>query len=216
MVLATLAPIKSRTSQSLTQHTPDRVATATGTPKAAGWRAGTDAAAGKSSRSHSETKAGGGSVVGGPVGGLPAMEDGEKPKPQTRQKRGAPAEAAPEDDADAAPPAKRQQVRQASSGANGEESAPAVTFGVAPWAIDLDVSASFPATSVGIADGLQTIQKDAILKQLKETKREKSELQEALDRVQPKKRELEERFRIYDIALDQVSSMIALVSTLTL
>jgi hypothetical protein len=142
MVLATFTPIKSRASQSLTQHAANRVATATGTSKAAGWRAGTDAAAGKTSSSHSETRAGAGSVVGGPVGGLPAMEDGEKAKPQTRPKRGAPADAAPEDDADAAPPAKRQQVRQASSGANGDEGAPAVTFGVAPWALDLDVSAS--------------------------------------------------------------------------
>lgn len=54
---------------------------------------------------------------------------------------------------------------------------------------------------------MQTIQKDAILRQWKETKREKSELQKALDRVQPKKVELEERLRLYDMALDQVSDL---------
>jgi hypothetical protein len=58
-----------------------------------------------------------------------------------------------------------------------------------------------------LADGVQTIQKDAILRQWKETKREKSELQKALDRVQPKKVELEERLRLYDMALDQVSDL---------
>ena len=63
-----------------------------------------------------------------------------------------------------------------------------------------------------MADGVQTIQKDAILRQWKETKREKSELQKTLDRVQPKKVELEERLRLYDMALDQVSDLSILMS----
>jgi hypothetical protein len=45
------------------------------------------------------------------------------------------------------------------------------------------------------------------LRQLKETKREKSELQRVLDKLKPKKVDLEERLRLYDIALDQVSSL---------
>jgi hypothetical protein len=41
------------------------------------------------------------------------------------------------------------------------------------------------------------------MRQWKEAKREKSELQKLLDRVKPKNVELEERLRLYDIALDQ-------------
>jgi hypothetical protein len=139
-MVATLNP-KSLTSTTLTKHAADRVASATGIPKAV-WRAGTHAAAG-SKGSHPKTATADGSAIGGPVGGLPAMSDGEKAKPQARQKRAAPVDAAPEDDIADAPPAKRQQVRQASMGANGEESAPTVTFGVPPWTLDLDVSALF-------------------------------------------------------------------------
>jgi hemerythrin superfamily protein len=54
---------------------------------------------------------------------------------------------------------------------------------------------------------LQTVQKDAILRQWKETKREKSELQKVLDKIKPRALDLEERLRLYDIALDQVGFM---------
>ncbi len=141
MVLATLTPTTSHAASSQPVHAPGRVAADKGSSEAAGWRAGFDAAASKKG-SKSKTRRSGGDddpLVGGPVGG---MDDGEK-KPTVRQKRSAPAEVAADGDADgdAAPPAKRQQVRQASSGAaNGDEGAAAVAFGVAPWTLDLDVS----------------------------------------------------------------------------
>jgi hypothetical protein len=152
MVLATL-PILPCAASSTPQHTTDRTATAATAAGSSGpvWRAGFDAAAdttGSGSKSKRSSAGGGGLLAGGPVGGTPAMSDEEKHRSAKagRQKRGAPAEANAGDEVPDAPrPAKRQQVRQAGAGANGEE----VVFGVGPWTIDLDVSRSLisPVTS---------------------------------------------------------------------
>lgn len=106
---------------------------------------------------------------------------------------------------DAAPPAKRQAVA-----VNGARSHPDADL---PWKDDLEVRSPMPSCprsrppALPPADTatLQAFQKDAILRQMREFKREKATVESQLSELEGRSRHHDDHLRTIDAWFDQVS-----------
>ena len=106
---------------------------------------------------------------------------------------------------DAAPPAKRQAVT-----VNGARSHPDADL---PWKDDLEVrppdhrpsSFSAPAHAPADTATLQAFQKDAILRQMREYKREKATVESQLSELESRTKHHDAHLRTIDAWFDQVS-----------
>lgn len=100
---------------------------------------------------------------------------------------------------DAAPPAKRQAVAL-----NGARSHPDTDL---PWKDDIEVRFASPHTARPSADPLttQAYQKDAILRSMRELKREKATLEAQMSELEKRAQYHDDHLRTIDVWFDQVS-----------
>lgn len=100
---------------------------------------------------------------------------------------------------DAAPPAKRQAVA-----VNGARSHPDTDL---PWKDDIEVRPPPPPprTRPLISTPLQAYQKDAILRSMRELKREKATLEAQMSELEKRAQHHDDHLRTLDVWFDQVS-----------
>jgi E3 ubiquitin-protein ligase BRE1 len=109
---------------------------------------------------------------------------------------------------DSAPPAKRQATN--ANGPAAESAADGVRFGThgSPWQTELEVSPSWRELQIAVLTGkLQTFQKDALLRQLREFKREKLQMELQLLELQKYNKWQVESIMRVDSALDLVRNL---------
>jgi len=107
---------------------------------------------------------------------------------------------------DSAPPAKRQAVT-----VNGARSHPDADL---PWKDDIEVlTPRLPARTANNGANrttIQAFQKDAILRQMREFKREKTTVESQLSELESRSRYHDDHIRIIDTWFDQVSTQLEL------
>lgn len=108
---------------------------------------------------------------------------------------------------DSAPPAKRQATN--ANGPSAESAGDGVKFGThgSPWQTELEVCPSWRELQMSVLTGsIQTFQKDALIRQMREFKREKSQLELQLLELQKSAKLHDEYILSVDSFPDQVST----------